>query len=175
MSNNKGIYPTNAQYQTPQRPGGASGIPIERPNRNIATPPPPTPGRGDVPGLRSTEQVDRNLSSSTFFTPIGAISTGTPIIYNGDRLWAKVTLTLETAGPVAVGQQSNLFPVLGGSGILLQTGVPFSWDVGKGTKLYIAATAVNRVSVLIQAYPWVEQIMAGVDNIQQLLTALARK
>jgi hypothetical protein len=128
-------------------------------------------------GLRSSQQSDRNASAFTYLTQIGPLAAGggTPVIYNGDRLWAKVTLTLETAGPVAVGQQANLFPVLGGAGVLLQTNIPRSFDVGKGNKLYIAATAVNRVSVLVEAYPWIESILIGVENIQQLLTAIAKK
>jgi len=80
------------------------------------------------------------------------------ILYNGDRLWAKITLTLQTAGPVAVGQQSNLRPVLGGQGTLLTPGVPYVVTIGKGTRLYIAANTVNRVAVQVEPFPWLENI-----------------
>lgn len=79
-------------------------------------------------------------------------------IYEGDRLWAVVTLTLETAGPVAVSDMPNLFPVLSGKGLLLPTGQPMQFKIAKGTRLYVAATAVNRIKVQIDPVPWLEQI-----------------
>ena len=59
----------------------------------------------------------------------------------GDRL------TLENAGPVAVGTMSAITPVLSGKGELLETDVPRTFYIAKGTRLYIAATGVNRVKL----------------------------
>jgi hypothetical protein len=95
---------------------------------------------------------------STFFTKVPVVGEPTTVLYSGDRLWADVTLTLETAGPVAVGTASQITPVLSGRGALLETGTPLTFRIAKGSKLYIAATAVNRVKMFIQPVPWLEQI-----------------
>lgn len=97
----------------------------------------------------------------TYFTKAGR----TEIIYNGDRQWARITLTLETAGPVSVGNAQQLTPVLSGKGILLQTNVPVAFTIAKGTRLYIAATGVNRVKRMVEPVPWLEQITGLLTGI----------
>lgn len=151
-----------------QRPGGAVGIAIERPNRNLPGTSAPITGTAD-PGGR----VDRQSDISTYFTRIGSVNGQTPTLYNGDRLWCNVTLLLETAGPVAVGTRADLFPVLSGKGMLLDTGVPATFTIGKGTRLYIASDSVNRVKVELAPFPWIEQIAASTTAIEDLLRALA--
>ena len=81
-----------------------------------------------------------------------------PKIYNADRQYAQVTLTLETAGPVAVSTKQQILPVLSGKGELLETGVPMTYFLAKGNRLYVAATSINRIKVVIQPLPWLEQI-----------------
>lgn len=103
---------------------------------------------------------DSRLQATTYFTKVPVIGEPTAVLYSGDRLWARVTLTLETAGPVAVGFMSQITPVLSGRGQLLMTGEPTVFDVAKGNRLYIAATAVNRVKFSVQPLPWLEQISA---------------
>jgi hypothetical protein len=114
-----------------------------------------------APAATTGDAENRN-EISTYLTKAG----GTQILYNADRMWAKVTLTLKTAGPVAVGQHASLTPVLSGRGQLLQTGVPTPFNVAKGHRLYIAATSVNPVSVLVEAYPWLETLtgLAGATS-----------
>lgn len=107
-----------------------------------------------VPAPAATGPGDNRTQVSTYLTK----PRGTDILYNGDRLWAKLTLTLQTAGPVAVGQQQSLRPVLGGAGTLLTPGVPYVVTIGKGTRLYIAANTVNRVAVQVEPFPWLENI-----------------
>ncbi len=102
----------------------------------------------------TTGQAENRIEVSTYLTKAG----GTFVLYNADRMWAKVTLTLKTAGPVSVGQHANLTPVLSGRGQLLQTGVPTPFNVAKSSKLYIAATGVNPIGVVIESYPWLETI-----------------
>lgn len=105
---------------------------------------------------------DNRTQIYTYFTkPTGQSEQ----LYSGDRMWARVTLTLETAGPVAVGNMSAISPVLSGKGALLETGEPTPFDIARGTKLYIAADALNRVKVVIQPLPWMEQITAYVMSI----------
>lgn len=102
----------------------------------------------------TTGQAENRVEISTYTTKIGT----TDVLYNGDRMWAKVTLTMRTAGPVAVGQNATLGPVLSGKGQLLQTGVPTPFNVPKGNRLYVIASAITPISVLIEAYPWLETI-----------------
>lgn len=113
---------------------------------------------------------ENNTFVDTYFTRVPVLGEQTDIIYNGDRLWAKITLTLETAGPVVVGQAATLTPVLSGKGALLQTGVPSVFTIAKGTKLYVASTSINRVRRVI------EPATAWGENITAMLTAmLARR
>lgn len=131
-----------------------AAIPRGRPNPSIATAPQPQAGQTDA---QTTSEA------YTFFTFADGV---TVALYRADRLWVRVTLTLETAGPVAVGFDSNLLPVLSGKGILLQTGEPRTFTVAKGNKqLYIASTSVNRVNVTVEPLPWLEQIFAMLSQI----------
>ena len=100
---------------------------------------------------------------STFFarpTTDGQLA----VLYNGDRQYARVTLTLETAGPVAVSTKQQILPVLSGKGQLLETGVPLYWDLAKGNRLWVATSSLNRIKVTIGPYPWLEQF-AGLLGI----------
>lgn len=118
-----------------------------------------------------TGEGSNRTQSFTFFTKAQNI---TEILYNGDRLWAKVTVTLENAGPVAVGNQSSLTPVLSGKGVLLTTGEPMEFSIAKGTRLYIASTTINRVKVVVAPFPWLEQITATIISVAERIgSALA--
>lgn len=102
----------------------------------------------------------------TYFTKAPANGRAlTSVLYNGDLQWAIVTATLESAGPVVVGQSADLQPVLSGVGQLLETGIPLTFNIAKGQKLYIASTAINRVKVTIQADPWQEVIVGLLTRI----------
>lgn len=105
-----------------------------------------------------TGQDQNRVDLFTYFTKPPVVGQPTPVLYEANRLWTDVTLTLETAGPVAVGIRSQITPVLSGRGVLLPTGVPVTLRIAKGNRIYIAATAVNRVKVLLQPVPWLEQI-----------------
>jgi hypothetical protein len=82
-------------------------------------------------------------------------------LYNGNRTWAKIILTLETAGPVAISNKQTMLPVLSGKGQLLQTGVAREFICPKGTILYVASTSINRVGVVVEPLPWLEQLLAS--------------
>jgi hypothetical protein len=73
--------------------------------------------------------------------------------------WERVELQLETAGPVAVSTRQDIEPVLSGRGILLPPdGEPIEFTLGKGDRLFIASESINRVKVIIEPIPWLEQI-----------------
>lgn len=120
------------------------------PNRTIAT--------QSRPASTNQGKAESRSRSDTYFTKADG---KTYDLYTGERQWARVTLTLETAGPVAVGMDANLGAPTSGTGVLLQTGVPKTFNIAKGTRLYIASSSVNRVSRDIEAVPWLEQIFAA--------------
>lgn len=97
----------------------------------------------------------------TYFTkPINE----SELLYSAES-WVMVTLILETAGPVAVSTRQDVVPVLSGKGALLEPdGEPFRFVLPKGDRLFIAAEAINRVKVIIEPFPWLEQILLSLSQ-----------
>lgn len=120
------------------------------------------------PPAMTTGESESKIQISTYQT---TVQSGAAVLYNGDRMWARVTLTLEGAGPVCVGEQANLFPVLSGKGVLLSTGVPTTFNIAKGNRLFIAANSVQRVKVVIEAYPFLETITGLLGAVASALKA----
>jgi hypothetical protein len=89
---------------------------------------------------------------------------GTHLLYEAER-WIRLRLMLETAGPVDVGTRDNISPVLSGKGLSLPTNVPLEFTMSKGDKLYIAATAINRVRVIVEPIAWGEQIANMIGSL----------
>lgn len=152
-------------------PRSQSKIPHFNLDRHRAQAPTPadTPGGGE-----------NRIQISTFFTKVSAPGEPEQIIYNGDRIWARVTLTLLTAGPVAVGQSSQLGSASSGRGVLLPTGTPVVFNLAKANQLYVTAAAINSISVLIEPIPWLETLTglltamaAGAPQPSQAVPALA--
>lgn len=110
-------------------------------------------------------QAETQTFIDTYFTRVSSPSDGPQVIYNGDRQWARVTLTLETAGPVAIGTVQDLSPVSSGKGELLTTDEPTRYTIAKGNRLYILATGVNRIKRKIEPVPWLEQITGTIGAI----------
>lgn len=144
-------------------PGGK--IPQVTTDPTIATAPEPTAAAG-------LGQNKIEISTRTISPPLATGRT-TEVLYDGDRLWARVVVELKTAGPVAVGTSSELAPVGSGKGILLTTDQPVEFIVARSNKLYIAVTALNRVSLTVMPIPWLEQIAALVRSVAQSLVSLA--
>lgn len=116
-------------------------------NRNVGTVQAPS---STIAGAELTTEV------YTYFAK-PALEGQLPVLYNGDRQYAQVTLTLETAGPVAVSTKQQILPVLSGKGELLETGLPMVFWLSKGNRLWVAATSINRIKVTVQPFPWLEQ------------------
>jgi hypothetical protein len=121
----------------------------------------------------TTGGAEHRTFVDTYFTKAPVVGQDTDIVYNGDMVWAKVTLTLETAGPVAVGNLASLTPVLSGKGQLLETDVPTEFFIAKGTRLYISAAGVNRVKRVIEPIPWLEVIAGLVGSVVRALGGAA--
>lgn len=87
----------------------------------------------------------------------------TQLLYTAED-WVRITMRLETAGPVSVGTDQDLGPVLGGSGRLLPVGDDITFTLPRGDMLYIIAAAANRVSYQVEPIPWLQQILMAMDQ-----------
>ena len=125
---------------------GPSTATSTNPNQAVVQPPSP-----HLAGAELATEI------YTFFARPQPPQTPFTVLYNGDRQFAQVILTLETAGPVAVSTKQQIDPVLSGKGQLLETGVPLSFFLAKGNRLYVATTSINRIKVTVQPLPWLEQ------------------
>ncbi len=84
--------------------------------------------------------------------------------------WVRMGLQLETAGPVAVSTRQEVLPVLSGKGVLLPPdGEPIEFILPKGDRVFIASESVNRVKVIIEPIPWLEQIVLGIGSVINVL------
>lgn len=126
----------------------------------------PSAQGGEAPVIGQTYRTD----VSTYFTEPSGES---KLFYTAEN-WVKIKLTLETAGPVAVGTSANVAPVLSGHGRLLDTGVEYEVHLARGSAFYIAAEAVNRVSVSIEPIPWMEQISGEITSVAQVISTTVR-
>lgn len=145
--------------------GGKIGpVSTDRNVAQVTSAPSPVNGRGE-----------NRTQAFTYFTKPTNPGDTTPILYNGDRPWVKVKVLLETAGPVSIGQSSQLLPVLSGKGELLRTDVEREFTIAKGTRLYIQCTSVNRVAVTIEPLPWLEQITGLIIEVSGRLMSALKK
>jgi hypothetical protein len=134
-------------------------------NRNVGSIQAPSP---TVAGAELTTEIYTYLAKPS--------ANGQPqILYNGDRQQARVTLTLETAGPVDVGNKQNLLPVGSGKGQPLTTGVPAPFTITKGNRLYVAASTISRIKVTIEPIPWLEQITGMLSLIASAIIGFTKK
>lgn len=102
-----------------------------------------------------------NTDIYTYFTKATGVS---ELLYSAEE-WMKIRLVLETAGPVSVGTRESVTPVLSGKGILLESdGEPIEFTIPKGNRLFIASESVNRVKVIIEPIPWLEQLLYQVES-----------
>lgn len=99
--------------------------------------------------MKETRLRNYNTEVYTYFTqPTGV----TRELFTAE-FWLRATLTLETAGPVAVGTRQEIAPVLSGKGIILTTDIPVPFVLSRGDRLYIAAESINRVKIVREPLP----------------------
>ena len=85
--------------------------------------------------------------------------------------WMRIKLRLETAGPVVVGTEQHLGPILAGHGELLPTGAWVDFYLDFGSRLYVASSTVNRIGFIREQIPY-----AGISDITKgLLSAFGAK
>lgn len=92
---------------------------------------------------------------------------GSELLYAAEN-WVRIRLQLKTAGPVAVGNNASIAPVLSGKGQLLDD-TPFECHLAKGSSIYITSQTRNRVNVTIEPIPWFEQLDHDLVATQALL------
>ena len=89
----------------------------------------------------------------------------THLVHSAEKAWLSVELSLMTAGPVVFGTDQELSPVLSGRGNLLSpSGEPKRMLISKGQRLYIAAEAVNQVTIILQPIPFMATIIKQLDS-----------
>lgn len=114
-------------------------------------------GTPEVPAAAGRTEI------STYFTKVG----GNNLLYQAEG-WVRIRLMLETAGPVAVGSRDDVSPVLSGKGILLPTDVEITFPMQKGNRIFITASAVNRVRFIIEPIPLGDQILTMIGSLLSL-------
>ncbi len=90
------------------------------------------------------------------------------LVPNTSQNWLQVTLRLQTAGVVVIGQNANLQPTTSGQGRVLPVGEDITFTLPPLTTLYIASNTVNRVAVMITPFPWLSQILAAVSAVGRI-------
>jgi hypothetical protein len=122
----------------------------------------PSADRAKYEPIRNTVQTN----IYTFFTKPTGI---TELFYNNnEREWVRVTLQLETAGPVAVGTSQDIGPLGSGKGRNLPTGESIDIILPPSHRLYILAETVDRVGATISPYPWLWQILGTLERVAQM-------
>lgn len=130
-----------------------------------------TSGPSDIPAIQPGVGQDRTQIYTRFTKPTGA----TELFYSAES-WVKIRLTLETAGPVAVGTANNLSPVLSGRGILLLVDEEMPFVIAKGNRIFVVADTVDRFKVIIEPIPWLAQLVLDVGSLAgRLHTILGRR
>ena len=115
---------------------------------------------GELPGVVPAKSSE-HTEIYTYFTKPGIQSR---LMYSAED-WTMVRLTLENAGPVAVGTMQEIGPVLSGKGALLPTGREREFNLARGDRLYIVASAVNRVTVMTSPVPFLRRITLIIEKI----------
>lgn len=113
------------------------------------------------PALPTVKATSTKTRINTYFSVPGE----TKLLYSAEG-WIRIRLTLEDAGPVAVGTDQNLLPVLSGRGRLLPTNEEFHFTLSKGDRVYIAAEAINRVAFTVEPIPYLESIEKILTKIE---------
>jgi hypothetical protein len=99
------------------------------------------------------------------YTYVTTPSQGTQVLVaSPDNEWLDVELRLETAGPVVVGTDQALTPLIGGPGRILPANQDIVVRLSPGTRLYILSDTADRVSVQINAVPGLEQLLSVIQG-----------
>jgi hypothetical protein len=126
--------------------------------------------RFQPPPQPTVKHTDTKTRAFTYFTVAGE----TKLLYSAES-WIKARLMLEDAGPVAIGMDQNITPVLSGKGILLPTNVEIEFYISKGDRIFIAAESINRVRFLIEPVPYGTVILSIYNALAAIGGLVGRK
>lgn len=119
-----------------------------------------TTGPSDVPAIRPGVGQDRTQIYTYFTIPDGE----THLVYSAES-WVRIRLTLETGGPVSMGTQQSISPVLSGRGILLLVNDEIDFVIANGNRVYMVADTVDRVKFIVEPIPWLQQLILDVGAL----------
>ncbi len=125
-----------------------------------------------IPNAKGGEARTLQTYRTEIYTYFTEVSQGQQLLYSAEN-WVRIKLTLETAGPVAIGTSAQIAPVLSGKGRLLDTAQEYEIYLARGTRVYVAAESVNRISVTIEPIPWMEQLSAEIVSVAAAVSAAA--
>jgi hypothetical protein len=118
----------------------------------------------DSKGAETPKQLQTYRTWVTTFFTLGSVES--ELLYSAEN-WVRIRVSLQTAGPVAIGTVSEIVPVLSGKGIILDPDDdPWEAMVPKGTRVYVASETVNRLDVTVDPIPWLEQMDLDVVKTQ---------
>lgn len=118
----------------------------------------------DSKGAETPKQLQTYRTWVTTFFTLGSIES--ELLYSAEN-WVRIRVSLQTAGPVAIGTVSEIVPVLSGKGIILDPdNDPWEAVLPKGARVYIASETVNRIDVTVDPIPWLEQMDLDVVKTQ---------
>lgn len=126
-----------------------------------------------VPTTKDGQLAEIDAGQTEIYTYFTDASGRTRQVFAADG-WQRVRMLLETAGQVAIGTRQSITPVLSGRGRLLPVGQEIEFDLKKGDRLYIAAEAVNRVSITIQRIAYGDRVITRLDQLREAFTTSAR-
>ena len=120
--------------------------------------------RFQPPALPTVKNTDTKTRAYTYFTVAGE----TKLLYSAEG-WVKARLNLEDAGPVSIGMDQNITPVLSGKGILLPTNEEVEFYISRGDRIFIAAESINRVRFIVEPVPFLGSILMALNAVAGLV------
>lgn len=79
--------------------------------------------------------------------------------------WLEMHFLLETAGAVVIGDNEDLLPIIAGKGMALPFQISVTVKLSPSSKLFIASTTVNTVSIRLNAIPGLEQVLKVIARV----------
>ncbi len=153
----------------PRGIGGSPAAAVEAAGGNVS----PEVARA-LPRAEGNQQPYAMQSDQTDMFDMLTTSVGQSKQFYVTNRWIRVTLTLQTAGPVVVSTRAEVVPVLSGKGTSLVTGQPITFTLPRGSSLYYGCASVQRVSVIIEPVPWANEIAGKIDGVAGVVGEAAR-
>lgn len=103
--------------------------------------------------------------STKIVAPLDPVAPNPPFYQAGPKEYVKITLCLTTAGPCAIGTQTNLGAIGSTNGQLLPVNRERSFILSPGTIVYAASVGVQRVDFTAEPIPYLLAILMMVEKV----------